>query len=152
MSWPRRRCWLWPRLRQHRGGAPGPCPTLLCSPGALLGATHLAPAGSPQVPVFPPGPSSRAGSAGGMGWALVPGWELRWAGCARGPAPAAGIHRASTRTQRLPRKQVQRAPGRKGSVHINPSRCSPALATLAGQSQEENCVPSTNTSFSLLFV
>ena len=55
--------------RQHPGGAPGPRPTLLCSPGVLLGATHLASVGRP---VFPPVPSGRAGSAGGMGWALVP--------------------------------------------------------------------------------
>lgn len=114
VSWPRRRCCCG-RLGQHRGGALGPCPTLLCSPGPCL-EPHLAPAGSPQVPVFPV-PSGRAGSAAGMGWGLAcPDGSSGWGWVCQEARHLRLRRRGPHQDTEAPRKQAQRAPGRKESV------------------------------------
>lgn len=101
----------------------------------------------PRPPRFPRA-CRQGGLCGGHGLGSRARMEARVGWCARGPSPGAGVHWASIGAQRLPRKQVQRAPG--GNTMGLP--CSHVLAMLAGQSQEGSCVSSTNISFSLLFV
>ena len=81
-------------------------------------------------PVFPPVPSGRAGSAGGMGWALVPRWKLGRAGAPEAPhlglastGPASG-HRASQGSRSRGRRRERERSHKPITLSSRPCRAS----------------------------
>lgn len=145
MSRARPRCWLWPRLRQHRGCAPRPCPTLLCSPGGPAWSHTPRSSWQPLGPHVSPCAVRQGRLCGrhGLGSRARMGAQVGWV-CQR-PATWGWHPPGQHQDTEAPKETGPEGPRRERERSRKP-------ITLAGQSQEENCVPSTNISFSLLFV